>query len=87
VLHPIGEGRFELDEKRPLRPWKVTTTEGALDLEFVPGGAHSDTTNFGVVRARFLHPVGAYRGTLKIAGRTLEIDDMLGVAEDQDVLW
>ena len=92
TLHPLGEGRFELDLASPLQPWRVTTLDreragAGLKLEFTPGGAHADSTNLGLVRARFLHPVGAYRGTLEVGDRVLELDDVLGVAEDQDVVW
>ncbi len=86
-LIPLGEGRFTLDSRHPLDPWRISTTCGALDLVFRPGGAHSEEKDFGIIRSRFLHPVGMYSGTLRAGGKTLELSEVLGVAEDQDVLW
>jgi len=43
--------------------------------------------NLGVVRSRFLQPVGEFRGTLALAGQTVSLDGLPGVVENQDVLW
>jgi hypothetical protein len=87
VLHPIGEGRFEFDPSAPTQPWRIRSTDGALDLHFAPGGIHAERTDFKVLKSNFIQPVGAYSGTIKIGDRTLELERVLGVAEDQDVLW
>lgn len=84
-LLPIGEGRFTLDA--PLSPWSARTTCGAVDLRFQPWAMHVENTNLGVVRGHFAQPVGLWEGTLRAAGRTLHVSQLLGVAEDQDVLW
>jgi hypothetical protein len=87
TLYPIGEGRFEFDPANPTQPWRIRSTDGALDLHFAPGGIHAEKTDFKVLKSNFIQPVGAYRGTIKVEGRTLELERVLGVAEDQDVLW
>ena len=87
VLYPIGEGRFEFNPAKPTDPWRIRSTDGALDLNFVPGAIHAERTDFKVVRSSFVQPVGAYSGTIRIGDRTLELEQVLGVAEDQDVLW
>ncbi|MGZ3477732.1 MAG: DUF2804 domain-containing protein [Polyangiales bacterium] len=86
-LHPVGEGRFEFDPREPLAPWKVRSVDGAVDLRFLPGGMHAESNDFRIVRSKFVQPVGRYEGTIRVGGRTYEIDRALGVAEDQDVLW
>ena len=87
-LHPLAEGRFTFDPENWRAPWKLRTADGALDLDFVPGGAHAEKKNFGVVASRFLQPMGVFRGTIAVPGReTIEIDDVLGVTEDQEILW
>lgn len=85
TLYPVGEGRFLFGE--PLQPWMISSTDGAVDLRFEPGGMHSEKNDFKVVRSRFVQPVGAYSGTIRVDGRTLTLDRVLGVAEDQDVVW
>jgi hypothetical protein len=84
----VGEGLFDFDPKNPRAPWRITTADGAVDLDFVPGGLHAEHKDLGLVRSRFIQPVGLYRGTLRVAGREpIVLDEVLGVAEDQDVLW
>ena len=87
-LFPLGEARFEFDAARPLEPWRLRTACGALDLTFAPGGAHRETTNLGIVASRFVQPAGAYSGRVQVPGRgELVLEGVLGVSEDQDVLW
>jgi hypothetical protein len=86
-VFPLAEGRFAFDADNPLAEWRVSTADGAVDLRFTPGGLHSEEKNLGVVASRFVQPAGAYRGTMRVGGRDLVLERVLGVAEDQDVLW
>jgi hypothetical protein len=86
-VFPLAEGRFSFDARDPLRPWHVTTEGGGADLRFVPGGAHDEYRNLGLVSSRFVHPIGAFTGKVRAGGRELEIERALGVTEDQDVKW
>lgn len=84
-LWPLSEGDIRFTSKDT--PWDVRTARGEVDLRFDPGAAHEDYTNLGLVRARFLQPVGLYRGTIRLGEKTLELRDVLGVTEDQSVVW
>lgn len=87
-LFPVGEARFTFDLDAPEKPWLLTTTCGAVDLRFTPGGVHAERKELGVVSSRFLQPVGAYSGTLRLPGKpTIEVSGVLGVTESQDVKW
>jgi hypothetical protein len=86
-VHPLAEGRFRFDRARPLDAWSVTTADGAVDLAFSPGAVHAETRNLGIIRSRFVQPVGTFAGIVRLPGRAVELDAMLGVTEDQDVLW
>ncbi|MCS6911914.1 MAG: DUF2804 domain-containing protein [Myxococcales bacterium] len=87
-LVPVGEGRIDGDPKRPLLPWRMGSACGAVALEFQPFALHAEHRNLGVVRSRFLQPAGSYRGSIRLPGRApVELDAVLGVAEDQNVLW
>jgi hypothetical protein len=84
-VHPLAEPRFVFDATEPLRPWRL---EGdGIDLAFVPGAMHAQYTNLGVVRSRFVQPVGTFRGTVRVDGRDVRLEGVPGVVEDQDVLW
>ena len=86
-LHGVGVGQFTFDAAQPLERWSIKSACGAVDVTFTPGALHAEKKDFGVVASRFVQPVGVYAGKLRVGDRTLEIDDVLGVAEDQDVLW
>lgn len=92
-LVPFGEGRFEFDEQRPQQPWRIHTTCGALDLVFEPAAVHAEHKDLLLVRSKFIQPVGAFRGTLRLpaaAGRServIRLENLPGVTEHQDVLW
>jgi len=87
-LHPLAEGRFELDRKDPLAPWRIRTADAAVQLEFEPAGAHRERTNLGLIASHFVQVAGHFRGTVAPPGRApLELDGVPGVAEDQDMLW
>jgi hypothetical protein len=86
-VFPLSEGRFSFDAADPLRTWQVTSKGGEVDLRFTPGGAHAEKRNLGLVSSRFIHPIGAFEGTLRAGGRELAVQRALGVTEDQDVTW
>jgi Protein of unknown function (DUF2804) len=87
-VYPLSEGRFTFDALRPRDPWQVATAGGEVDLKFEPGGMHAEHQNLGVVSSRFVQPVGSFSGTIRLEGRApLVLEKVLGVAEDQDVLW
>lgn len=86
-LHSLSEGRFEYDKEQLDRPWRVRTERGECDLVFTPGAVHSEALDLGVLRSRFVQPVGAFQGTIQRGGERLRIAHALGVVEDQDMLW
>jgi hypothetical protein len=87
ALVPLGAARFEFAPERPLDPWRVRTDDGAVDLRFVPGGMHAERKNLGLVASRFVQAAGAWSGLLRVPGHELALEGVLGVTEDQDVLW
>lgn len=84
-VHPLGEPRIAFDARRVEQPWRIVG-EG-VDLTFDVGAVHEQRTNLVVVRSRFVQPVGTFRGTLELGGRPVEVEDLPGVVEDQDVVW
>lgn len=87
ALVPVSEGRFELDPDAVERTWRIRSADGAIDLRFEPGGVHREHVDLGLVRSAFVQPAGAFHGTIRAAGRTLTLEGVPGVAEDQDVVW
>lgn len=88
VLHsldPAAQIVFDADD--PLQPWTVTTSDGAVDLQFQPLALHHESLNLGVIRSRFVQPTGHFTGTVRVDGEEIAINRLPGVVEDQDVLW
>jgi hypothetical protein len=83
----LGEGRFEFDRGHPLAPWEVRTADGAVDLAFHAGAMHAEEQNFHLVASSFFQPVGEYTGTIVLGDKKLEVENVLGVTEDQRTLW
>ena len=65
-----------------LMPWKITSSNGAVELSFAPIlNRHSDT-NLWVLRSNQNQVFGKFSGSLKLKdGTVVEIKDMLGFAE------
>jgi hypothetical protein len=87
-LYPMSEGVIEYEEGKPLGPWRVRTEGGELDLRFEPGALHAESHDYVVVSSSFIQPAGSFSGTIRLPGREpLVLDRVLGVVEDQAVVW
>jgi len=86
-VHGVAEAAFAYDPARPSADWKITTPDGALDLVLTPGAIHTEEKDLGVVRSAFKQAVGRYQGAVVIDGTRHAIEDAIGVAEEQDVVW
>jgi hypothetical protein len=78
---------IEYDESEPSKPWHVSTSDGAVELEFHPIGVHRENLNLGLIRSNFLQPVGEFTGTIRVDGQDVTIERMPGVVENQNTLW
>lgn len=85
LLDPAAD--ISYDKASPLSQWSVRTDDRAVELEFQPIAVHHEDLNLGVLRSFFMQPVGQFSGTVRIGTETLEIAELAGVVEDQDVLW
>lgn len=86
-VFPVGMARFVFDPDRPLGPWRLRSSCGSVDLVFEPGDIHAEHQDLGLVKTRFIQPVGGYTGTVRVGGKTHRLTRVLGVVEDQDARW
>lgn len=86
-LVPLARARFVWNPNDIFAPWHVRTTDGAVDLQFRPLGAHQELRDLGLIKSSFKQPVGLWTGELKVGGHTYTVKDAPGVSEDQSVLW
>lgn len=85
----LGAARFEFDPQAPLKPWRVSTDDGLLDLVFTPEGARQQHRDLGLVVSHYIQPVGTFQGQVRrSAGDTpVAVQGLLGVTEDHQSRW
>lgn len=77
----LKAARFEFGEI--MKPWKIKTTDGKLDLTFVPTGERADKVNVGgIFLSDFHQPFGLYNGRfIDDSGVVHLVKDFFGLAE------
>jgi hypothetical protein len=86
----IGEDLvWDYDPSAWMKPWRVRTSDGALlDLEFTPMLERTARSNALVIRSEVHQMFGHWRGRIpRPDGGSLEIDGLLGWAEDHRARW
>jgi hypothetical protein len=87
-LIPVGSPRFVYDTKRLEAAWQVRTEDGAIDLRFSPRGVHREDRNLVAMESHFAQVAGVFQGTVRDPeGHTYSVDRLVGVTEDQRVVW
>lgn len=87
-LHPVDLCHFEYDWDRPLEPWRVTSRDGRVDLQFVPEGQHAERLRLGLVASDFKQVFGRFDGSMRLGdGEAITIDGLYGFVEDQYARW
>src|SRR5262249_61243473 len=80
-LHKLDTVHFDYDRRDVLRPWRLTSFDGRLALEFQPESRHAERVNAGIVATDFHQLVGRYRGRLDTAaGEGVTIGGLPGYA-------
>jgi Protein of unknown function (DUF2804) len=87
AVHPLGRARFGFGRDDPLGLWRLTSEAGDVDLRFRPLHLHREEHHLGLVKSRFWQLQGFFVGTLRANGEVLQLAEVPGVTEDQDVRW
>lgn len=91
--HKLEEVRFEipLDEKgreKYTEPWKFTSSDGRLTLDFVPILDRKSKTSLGIIMSDQHQVFGRFSGRVVLdGGRELTIRDLVGFAEKVHNKW
>jgi len=88
-LHKVMEDlHWEYDAAAWRKPWRVTAPHsGAIDLTLTPVAAHTPKLDLGVLATGGVCAFGEWRGRLRLDGRTIAIDGMIGWAEEFAHRW
>lgn len=85
----LGRAHFEFDAAHPLKPWRVYTDDGLLDLSFNPEGARQEDRNLLIAASHYVQPVGTFHGWVKAhaMAQAKLVTGLLGVTEDHHSRW
>lgn len=88
-LHKIMEDlHWEYDPVEWRRPWHVRAGHsGAIDLMLEPIVAHTPRVNLGVLATGGVCAFGRWRGIVRVDGREVAVDGLLGWAEEFAHRW
>ncbi len=87
-LHKLDTVHFDYDRRDPARPWRLSSFDGRLRLEFRSEGAHAERVNAWILASNFNQLFGRYHGWLETTGRErIPIDGMLGYVESHYAKW
>jgi hypothetical protein len=87
-IHKLGEVRFDYDPADFMHPWRMVSSDGRLDLEFVPFRERRAETHLLLIDSVVHQMFGQYRGrVVSDEGETIEIQDLFGFAEEHYARW
>ncbi len=78
---------FRYDDRDPLKPWRVRSNDGRVDLAFVPEGERSSHVNLGVIASAFRQPFGRFSGKFTDGKRVWDCEAVSGFVEEHESTW
>jgi Protein of unknown function (DUF2804) len=81
ACEPLADIRFEPAASDPLAPWHIASDDGRLDVTFEPEGRKAVKHQFGVASIDYFQMFGHYRGVVRGAERTYDVEGVHGVCE------
>ena len=87
-IHKLGQVNFEYSSQNFKAPWKMTSPDGRLRLEFTPFLERVAKTDLKIIYSEVHQMFGHYNGTLvSDSGEELAIHDLTGFAEEHHARW
>lgn len=81
-IHKLGDVVFAFDRDDYTKAWKITDTEGRLDLTFEPWVDRTSYSNYLIIKSDQHQLFGAFSGTLVLDdGTTVTLNEAVGFAE------
>lgn len=80
--------RFEFDRYDQTAPWRVTTSDGRVDLRFVPSGVRKERLDAWVLASNFRQYAGTFEGfVVGDGGKKIPVTGLRGLMEDHFARW
>lgn len=83
----IGGVEFDYNQKDILgTPWRLYSTDEAVDLEFKPDQERFEDVNFGFAASCLHQPFGTFSGTIRLDNTKLDVE-LFGFCEEHYAKW
>lgn len=87
-VHKLGQVDFDYKSGDFMRPWKMTSPDGRLNLTFTPFYERVAKTDAKILSSEVHQMFGKYNGTfVSDSQETIEIKDLTGFAEEHHARW
>jgi hypothetical protein len=87
-IHKLGQVDFQYSSQNFKQPWKMSSPDGRLNLEFTPFMERVAKTNLLLIASEVHQMFGRYRGTVRADdGEEIHLDDVIGWAEEHHARW
>ena len=87
-IQKLSQVNFGYEANDFMHPWKFTDSENRLNMDFVPFKERVARTNLGIIFSEVHQLFGRYSGTvLTDEGIKIQINDLLGFAEEHQARW
>ncbi len=87
-VHKLGRVNFQYNEQDFKQPWRMSSPDGRLRLEFTPFLERVARTNLLLIASEVHQMFGHYRGTVTTDdGEVIQIDGLIGWAEEHHARW
>jgi hypothetical protein len=87
-IHKFEQVDFQYSSQDFKQPWKMSSPDGRLDLEFTPFIERVARTNLLLITSEVHQMFGRYRGTVTIDdGEVIHINELIGWAEEHHAHW
>ena len=87
-IHKLGQVDFAYTSGDFMRPWRMTSPDGRLDLQFVPFKERVARTNLAVIFSEVHQMFGRYQGRVRADdGEVVRLEGLVGFAEEHQARW
>ncbi|CAG0941058.1 hypothetical protein ANRL1_00365 [Anaerolineae bacterium] len=87
-VHKLAQIDFQYSSQDFKRPWKMSSPDGRLDLEFTPFIERVARTNLLLITSEVHQMFGRYRGAVTTDdGEVIRLDGLIGWAEEHHARW
>jgi hypothetical protein len=87
-IHKLDAVAFDYDPGDFMRPWRMASPDGRLELEFVPFTERVATSNVLLVTSEVHQMFGRYHGKVVADdGEVIPVRDVVGFAEEHHARW